>query len=397
VIQTLQELQIGPELKFHLNQLIELRHWLHAHPEVSRQEAETAKYMRRFLTDYAAPDAFVPLSGAGFAAIYDGAKPGKTVMLRTELDALPIHEVNQDLSYRSVYDGVGHKCGHDGHMTIMAGVAQTLEKRPDSGRVVLLFQPDEETGTGARTCCVHPNFESIRPDFAFALHNLPGFAKGAVVCKTGTFASAVKYVALKYAGKEAHSAQPETGASPSFAMAELTLKAREIEARYDNADTYALIVPIYTEMGVQSSGVCPGSGEVHYTLRAAGGDVVERMWQELSAAAEALAETYGLTIEFETREEFAANSNSQLAFDMIKRAATGANAEFVLIDRPFRWGEDFGEITQRYEGGMFGLGAGENQPDLHNPDYDFPDDLIEPGVAMFSNLIRLALTEVAGR
>lgn len=391
MIQTLQELQIGPELKIHLNQLIELRHWLHAHPEVSRQEVETAKYMRQFLTDYAAPDAFVPLAGAGFAAVYDGVKPGKTVMLRTELDALPIHEVNQDLPYRSVYDGVGHKCGHDGHMTIMAGVAQTLAKRPDEGRVVLLFQPDEETGTGARTCCLHPDFEAIRPDFAFALHNLPGFPKGAVVCKTGTFASAVKYAAVKFSGKEAHSAQPETGASPSFAMAELTLAAREIQARYDKPDAYALIVPIYTGMGVQSSGVCPGSGEVHYTVRAAEGSVVEAMWTELTTAAERLANTYGLTVTFETREEFAANANSQLAFDMIRSAAANAETEFVPIDRPFRWGEDFGEITQRYEGGMFGLGAGENQPDLHNPDYDFPDDLIVPGITMFSNLIRLAL------
>nr|WP_280115216.1 amidohydrolase [Roseibium denhamense] len=375
--------------------MIELRHWLHAHPEVSRQEVETGRYMRRFLSDHAAPDEIVSLAGAGFAAVYEGRAAGKTVMLRAELDALPIHEINEDLPYRSLQDGVGHKCGHDGHMAILAGVAQGLADRPAEGRVVLLFQPDEETGTGAWSCCTHPDFEKIRPDVAFALHNLPGFPKGAVVCKTGTFASAVKYAAFRFTGKEAHSAQPETGASPSFAMAELTLAAREIQARYDGPDAYALIVPVYTGMGVQSSGVCPAKGEVHFTLRAAEGRTVERMWTDLLGEAEKRANAYGLALETETKEEFAANANSQVSFDMIRMAAAEAGADFIEIDRPFRWGEDFGEITQRYEGGMFGLGAGEHQPDLHNPDYDFPDTLLEPGIKMFSNLIQLALRQEA--
>ncbi|MEP4768712.1 MAG: amidohydrolase [Roseibium sp.] len=379
-------------LKIDLDRLIRLRQWLHANPEVSRQEIKTAKHMRQFLAEHAAPDEFVSLDGAGFAAVYNGLEPGKTVMIRAELDALPIHEVNEDISYRSLRDGVGHKCGHDGHMTILAGLAQTFADRPENGRVVLLFQPDEETGTGAKNCCLHANFKQIEPDFAFALHNLPGFPKGVVICKVGTFASAVKYIAVKLTGKEAHSAQPETGASPSFAMAELTLKARGIQANYDRPEAYALIVPVYNKMGVQASGVCPGYGEVHFTLRAEHGDVVENMWNELSEAARTIADEYGLAIEFETKEEFAANSNSQLAFDMIKAAAADTNLSFQPIALPFRWGEDFGEITSRYEGAMFGLGAGENQPDLHNPDYDFPDDLLVSGIAMFETLVKLALS-----
>ncbi|ASP32045.1 amidohydrolase [Labrenzia sp. VG12] len=375
-----------------LNQLVQLRHWLHAHPEVSREEFETAKHMRAFLAEHAAPDEFIELDGAGFAAVYNGSASGKTVMIRAELDALPIHEINSDIDYRSQYDGVGHKCGHDGHMAILAGLAQTLVERPAKGRVVLLFQPDEETGTGARNCCLHPNFKQIQPDYVFALHNLPGFSKGSVICKTGTFASAVKYVAVTFSGKEAHSAQPETGASPSFAMAELTLKARQIQANYDTPAAYALIVPVYTEMGVQASGVCPGYGEVHFTLRAAQGAVVESMWDDLSAFARNLADDYGLAFDFETREEFAANTNSQLSFDMIKAASVQAEAEFLLIDKPFRWGEDFGELTNRFKGGMFGLGAGETLPDLHNPDYDFPDDLLMPGITMFSNLVQFGLS-----
>jgi len=326
--------------------------------------------------------------------VYNGASPGKTVLIRAELDALPIQDVNEDIPYRSVHDGVGHKCGHDGHMTILAGVAQTLASRPAKGRVILLFQPDEETGTGARACHAHENFQHIRPDFAFALHNLPGFSKGKILCKTGTFASAVKYFAIRMTGAEAHSAQPETGVSPSFALAELTLSAQEVQAKYDRPDAYALIVPIFNQMGVQSSGVCPGKGEAHFTLRSGSGTTVKAMEAEFLEIARLIAGKHGLQLDVEVKEEFAETATSDMAFDLIKQAAANAQLSFGLLDRPMRWGEDFGEITGHYEGGMFGLGAGEEQPDLHTPSYDFPDDLLEIGIRMFSALISSTFSAV---
>lgn len=375
-----------------LEKLVGLRRWLHAHPEISRHENETANYLRRFLADHARPDQILDLDGAGFAAIYDGAEPGKTVLIRCELDALPIHEVNNDIPYRSIFDGVGHKCGHDGHMTILVGLAHTLANRPANGRVVLLFQPDEETGTGARQCCTHENFARINPDHVFALHNLPGFPKGEVICRVGTFASQVKYAAIRLTGKEAHSAQPETGASPSFALAELMLNARDIQATYDQPEKYALVVPVFCQMGVQASGVSPAKGEAHFTLRASDDATVEAMWKELVACAQAVARQYGLAVEFEVKEEFTATANGQISFDMIRQAAAQLGLNFNQMDRPFRWGEDFGEFTKRYEGAMFGLGAGQNRPDLHNPDYDFPDEILESGITMFSELIKIALS-----
>lgn len=375
-----------------LEKLVGLRHWLHAHPEVSRHEVETAKYLRRFLEDNARPDQMLDLDGAGFAAIYDGGKPGKTVLIRCELDALPIHEVNDDMSYRSIFDGIGHKCGHDGHMAILVGLAHKLAKRPASGRVVLLFQPDEETGTGARQCCRHENFALIKPDHVFALHNLPGFPQGEVICRVGTFASEVKYAAVRLTGREAHSAQPETGASPCFALAELMLKAREIQGKYDQPDNYALVVPVFSQMGIQASGVSPARGEAHFTLRASDGTTVEAMWNELTACAEAVAKQYGLVVDFETKEEFTATANGQMSFELIRQAAAQLGLNFNQIDRPFRWGEDFGELTKRYEGAMFGLGAGPNRPALHNPDYDFPDEILESGINMFAELIKISLS-----
>ena len=376
-----------------LEKLIQLRHWLHANPELSRQENETAKYMRAFLEENAKPDRIVSLYGAGFAAVYDGIGRDKTIMLRCELDALPIHDTNTDLPYRSKFDGVGHKCGHDGHMTILAGVAQCLAHQPAKGRVVLLFQPDEETGTGARGCCAHPNFPQIEPDLVFALHNLPGFSQGEVICRKGTFASKVRYAAIKFMGREAHSAQPETGANPSFAMAELALKSRDIQAKYDQPNNYALVVPVYTHLGVQASGVSPAKGEAHFTLRASHDSTVQAMWDDLWDNAQSLAERDGLHVGFEIQEEFAATINSQTATQMIKQAAEETGLLYRDKEHAFRWGEDFGEFTKRYEGGMFGLGAGLNRPDLHNADYDFPDKILESGISMFTKLIEISFSD----
>ncbi|MDF1608339.1 amidohydrolase [Hoeflea sp. YIM 152468] len=375
-----------------MDKIIALRHWLHAHPEVSRQEVETAKYLRLFLQEHATPDEFLPLHGAGFAAIYAGREAGKTVLIRAELDALPIHEINLDLPYRSIHDGVGHKCGHDGHMAIVAGLAQALAaQRPEKGRVALLFQPDEETGSGARNCCHHPNYAKIAPDYAFALHNLPGFAAGQIICRTGTFASAVKYAAVRLAGKEAHSAQPETGASPSFAMARITLMAQELQQEFETPSEYALIVPVYSQMGVQASGVCPGAGEVHVTLRSGRGEALDAMWQAFSDRATHIAHKSGLEIRFETREEYTETRNNAEAVEMIVDAADALGLSLVIPEHPFRWGEDYGEIAGRCKGAMFGLGAGLDRPALHNPDYDFPDAIIEPGIAMFRRLVERAL------
>lgn len=377
-----------------LEQLVRLRRWLHAHPEVSRQEVETAAHMQAHLRENSPPDEIVPLAGSGFAAVYNGEIAGNTVLIRTELDALPIHEINDDIAYRSVYDGVGHKCGHDGHMTIVAGLAQIYARqRPARGRIVLLFQPDEETGTGARTCCEHPNFEKISPDYAFALHNFPGFPKHEILCRSGVFTSAVRYMAIKLSGREAHSAMPETGISPALAIGEITQASARIQEKYDAPDERALVVPVRFDMGVASSGVAPGYGEAHFTLRTQSNEVVDRIWAELASASQRIAKEHGLRIDFEEIEKFAATVNDEDAAAMIEKAARHNGLGYTKLEAPFRAGEDFGEITQRHKGAMFGLGSGEDSPELHNPDYDFPEEIILSGIAMFKSLVDQAMEE----
>ena len=381
------------DIRVDLEKLKELRHWLHAHPEVSRQETKTSEFLQNYLSENAPADEIIPLAGAGFAAVYNGKMPGKTVLIRTELDALPIHEINEDLPYKSIYDGVGHKCGHDGHMTMVTGIAKILsEEKPSQGRVVLLYQPDEETGTGARECCDHPNIKKIEPDYAFALHNFPNFPQHEILCRVGTFTSAVKFFAIKLTGKESHSAMPETGQNPAMAIAEITQAAQEIQNKFDTPEEYALIVPIYFDMGISSSGVSPGYGEAHYTIRTGRNESVNEIWQDFWSTAQEIAKKHGLAVDFEMLEDFSANENSEESMQMIRKAAEENGLSYTQLEKPFRGGEDFGEITRRYKGGMFGLGSGENMPELHNPDYNFPDEIIPSGIKMFKNLIDQVLS-----
>ncbi|WP_299668072.1 amidohydrolase [uncultured Ruegeria sp.] len=371
-----------------LARLCEIRHWLHAHPELSRHEYETARYVKSVLQAEAAPDRFVDLEGAGFAAIYESGAPGKTVLLRCELDALPIHESNSDLSHISTNPSVGHKCGHDGHMAIMIGVGFALAKqRSQTGRVVLLFQPDEETGTGAIGCLSHSNFAQITPDYAFALHNLPGFPWGQILCKPGSFASAVHFEVIRFTGRAAHSSQPHTGASPAKAIAELIFAADQLALDVAPDEGYALVVPIHTQMGVASSGVAPSYGELSLTLRSDDDRIIAQMLKTIHTRAADLAAQYGLEYEFETLEKFAATKNQAVAVEIIQQTANDLMTSFVPTTEAFRWGEDFGAVTGMCEGAMFGLGAGDTTPPLHDQHYDFPNVLIEDGVRMLLGIV----------
>ncbi|MEY8840841.1 amidohydrolase, partial [Cribrihabitans sp. XS_ASV171] len=205
--------------------IAELTAWrrdLHRHPELSGQEAETAKRVLAALEGTAPDRMLASLGGHGVAAIYEGDSNGPSLMFRCELDGLPIEELNPDLPHRSEVDGNGHLCGHDGHMAILAATARWLGRnRPARGRVILLFQPAEEDGAGAARVIADPKFAEIIPDYAFALHNFPGVPLGHAVLAEGVMNCASRGMKLSLTGRTAHASQPETGLSPAPALAEL--------------------------------------------------------------------------------------------------------------------------------------------------------------------------------
>ncbi|GAB3250784.1 amidohydrolase [Larkinella harenae] len=362
------------------------RHELHRFPEVSGQEFQTQQRIKTFVSAFA-PDSSTEVAQTGLLLHYGTADSGPITLIRADIDALPIQEVN-GFSHRSQTQGVSHKCGHDGHATILARLASLLAENPvRKGRVYLLFQPAEETGQGAQDVLNDSVFDSVRPDRVFALHNLPGFPTGTVVCKPGPFTSAVQSLIVTFQGKVSHSAEPEKGINPMYLMAEFIQKSRPLINPDSRSDDFALITPVYTTLGEKSYGISAGYGEVHLTLRTRTSQKMERLTSQLVNLLTILSVGTGIEIETAITEVFFANQNDSEAFALIKNAALTLGFDFVEKQEPFKWGEDFGLFTQHYKGAMFGIGNGENSPALHNDDYDFNDELIEPAAQLFWQLL----------
>ena len=174
------------------NDLTALRREIHANPELSRHEKVTRRRVKDFLTKQGITH-FEDMGETGMRVVFDSGTPGPTIMIRGDMDALPIQEINDDLEYKSTVDGVSHKCGHDGHTTIITGLCISLHQQPlQKGKVVVLYQPAEEIGYGANSILKDEKFNEHVPDWAFALHNLPGYPMHEVVYRQGIFTPAVK-------------------------------------------------------------------------------------------------------------------------------------------------------------------------------------------------------------
>jgi amidohydrolase len=375
------------DISLNLDELINLRHELHMHPEVSNEEKQTAKRITDFLKTTEPDDLINDIGQYGIAAIYKGKKEGRTVMIRCELDALPIEEVN-DMEYRSVNEGIGHKCGHDGHMTILCGLATLLAKnRPSSGRVILLFQPAEETGEGARRIIKDEKFKALEPDFIYALHNLPGFEKNEIIIKDNIFASASRGLIVKLKGAPSHASHPEDGRNPALAASKITQHLFEIPQMHTLFHKASLITPIYIRVGSPSFGTSPGEGELMATLRTHEDEDMQSIADKAQEIILKIADVHDLEAEISWTEEFEAVKNNKNCMGFIKKVAEDRDIKTRVVDHPFPWSEDFGLFTSHYNGALFGLGSGMDQPQLHNNDFDFPDDIIETGVVMFKEII----------
>lgn len=377
----------------HLVQLIQLRHDLHKIPEVSGAEQKTAAMIADFLRRHEPDDLIENLGGHGVAAVYEGADPGPTVLIRCELDGLPITEINA-FSYRSTHQGRGHLCGHDGHMTMVAGLAvQLASQRPATGRVVLLFQPAEETGKGAAAVIADPRYGAIAADYAFALHNLPGLAVGQVALCTGPANCASRGMRITLTGKTSHAAAPQDGISPAQAIARLLTGLPELGPGGDMDQDYALVTVTHAQMGAPAFGIAPGAGEVWATLRT----VTDAKMAALREAAERLAQhaaqSAGLQIGITFDDVFDACTNHVAAAGVLSSAIKAAGYAVELRPYPQSWSEDFGQFSGHAKTAMFWLGSGEDQPQLHNPDYDFPDAVLPVGTAIFA----AAIAEVLDR
>lgn len=379
-------------MKLPLEKLTLLRQDLHQHPELSGEEKFTAERIKSFILPWQPSAVLEKIGGHGIAFIYDYGQEGPTVLFRCELDALPIQEDSHMLAYASRNAGVSHKCGHDGHMAVVAGLAPLLhETNYTKGRVILLFQPAEETGEGATAMLKDPVFSILNPDYVFALHNLPGFEKGCVIYREGIFTAAVQSMIIYLDGVATHAAEPEKGNNPSGAVSAILHISDILSNNTPDRDDFTLVTPVYVILGQKAYGMSAGTAEVHFTLRAWTSQNLKRLSDHLINQLDQICNKNQLHYRYELVQQFASSENDPECTALIKKAAQQLQLPLVYLSTPFKWGEDFGLFTQNYNGAIFGLGAGLKALPLHHKDYDFPDDLIDNGVSVFAKLTDLLL------
>ena len=372
----------------------QLRHTLHAHPELSGQEAETKTLLMDFIHEYT--NLAVKDMGSWFYAVYEpeNRRELPPIAFRADMDALPMPE-SRDLPYGSVKTNVAHKCGHDGHSAALAALALMLEidakiERP----VYLIFQSAEETGKGGKACAEFLKSAGVGEVYAF--HNLSGYPENAVMVRNTITQCASVGLAFHFQGRASHAGTPELGISPAPALARLELYAEqrihEMTERQKNCpginkDHILLLTTVGMNVGGMDFGISPGDGTIAFTLRAEDEEELKEMKNDLAAESEKLAGAYGLTVSCRENDAFPATVNNMTCAARVRRAAENLGLRTVPMEYPWRPSEDFGWYLKVCPGAMFYVGNGENWPAPHQPDYDFNDKILRTAPSVF---IRLA-------
>ena len=371
-----------------LIELTAFRRKLHRYPELSGEEVETARKITAALQAMSPTRILTGLGGHGVAAVFDSGKDGPTVLFRAELDALPIEEQN-NIEWSSQTSGKSHVCGHDGHMTMLLALGRMISRQPvANGRVILMFQPAEEDGSGAKAVVADPAYQEIQADWAFAIHIEPGLPFGYVSTCAGLINCASLGLKIKLNGKTAHAADPEDGISPAKAIAELIPALEALGRGGSLDDDFRLVTITHVNIGEHSFGIAPGDGVILVTLRTAGDEGMGHLEAMARTLAVTTAEKYGLSVDLEVHDNFAASINDPEAYGVAITAMDALKVDFGDAGVPMRASEDFGVFGWDAKAAMLCLGPGEDYASLHNPDYDFPDDLIPIGSAIFERIAR---------
>lgn len=369
--------------------LNKIRHYLHQNPELSGKEKNTHDFIVQQLESLHPIKIYKNLGGYGVAASFGRKKGKKTVMFRCDTDALPIEE-KSGIPYKSRHKNIAHLCGHDGHTTMMLGFAEYLSvnNHKIESTVVLLFQPAEETAAGAKAVMADEQFNEIEPDYIFGMHNLPGFPLNEIILRKGIFSSASKGMIFKFTGATSHAAHPENGRNPSQAIAQLIQSLYALPAQYTGFNAAALITIIHVKIGEVAFGTSAGEGVLMATFRSHGNKDMATMTGQATKIAENLATSYGLALSIEEVEIFPATENDNTALEIVKKSAKNLKRPVKIQEQPFPWSEDFGFFTQKYKGCFWGIGSGLNHSQLHNHDYDFPDEILESGIDILIEILK---------
>lgn len=374
-----------------IDQFFQIRQKLHQNPELSGKEVETSRYVVKQLQQIGITEIYTNFAQQSVLAVIRGNNLGKTILFRSELDALPIAEANL-FEHRSIQDGISHKCGHDGHIATLISLAHHFaENQPEKGTILFLFQSAEEVGTGAKAVLDCKILEKFNVDFTFAYHNLPGYPLGQILCKSGTFTPSVESFNATLIGKNCHASEPHKGKNPANAIAEFVQFMEEFQQPNKQKEDYCIVTPIHISLGERNYGIAAGRAEIGYTVRTWTAQNLSELKNNVAQKLDKICSKEGLEFKLDWFESFHSNHNDAKAVQIIESACQKLGYSYQKLEQPLDFGEDFGLFTENYAGAMFALGSGEDCPALHTVDYDFPNQLLPIASNVFKEIAKQCL------
>jgi amidohydrolase len=366
---------------------------IHQNPELLYDVERTAKYIADRLTGFGCDEVATSVGRTGVVGVIRGAKGGstRTIGLRADMDALPIEEAT-NLPYRSKIPGKMHACGHDGHTAMLLGAARRLaQSRNFAGNAVVIFQPAEEGGGGAKAMIDDGLMDRFGVEEVYGMHNWPALPVGSFMLRKGPLMAAADVITITIEGRGGHAAMPHQGVDPVVAGAQIVLALQTIASR--NADPLdACVVSVTQFHAGTADNIIPQSAWLNgtaRTLKPETRDMVERRIREIAAG---LASAAGAEARVEYRRNYPATVNhpaqTDFAAAVARKVAGDSRVDTNAI--PVMGAEDFSFMLEARPGAFIFLGNGDSAK-LHHPAYDFNNAALPYGMSYWVELVETAL------
>ncbi len=379
-----------------------LRRDIHAHPELSFEEIRTADLVAQQLASWGI-EVHRGLGKTGLVGVIQGRPGSRSIGLRADMDALPITEHNR-FAHASKHAGKMHACGHDGHTAMLLAAAQYLAAHRDfAGTVYLVFQPAEEAGGGAATMMADGLFTRFPMDAIFGMHNWPGMAAGQFAIKPGPCFASSNEFQITIRGKGCHAAMPHLGIDPVPVACQMVQAFQTIVSRNVRPIDTGVISTTMIQAG-EATNVIPDYVTVQGTVRTFTTEVLDLIEERMRAVAQHTCAAYGASCEFVFQRNYPPTVNHHDESEFVRKVMTEVvGADNVLVFEPTMGAEDFSYYLQEKPGAYFLIGNGDGTHRegghglgpcmLHNPSYDFNDQLIPLGATLWVKLVQRWLAQ----
>lgn len=373
------------------SEMIAWRHHIHAHPETAFEEKKTTEFIIEKLKSFGITELYTDFAPTGVVGIIDGKKEGRVIALRADIDALDIIEENK-IDYCSTIPGKMHACGHDGHTATLLGVAKYLSEHRDfSGTVVVIFQPAEENEGGARVMVENGLFDRFPIEAVYGIHNQPNMKLNHFYINHGPMMASYDVFEIKVTGVGAHAAAPHLGKDTILTATQIVNSLQSIVSR--NVDPISSLVVSVTQIHSGDTwNVLPQQAVIRGTVRAFSADVQNMAEQRIKQIATGIASTFEAKAEVDYQRRYPATINYAKQADIAIEAAKKVVGENGLIIDPLpsMGSEDFAFMLQKIPGVYVWLGAGKGA-NLHNPAYNFNDEVLTTGAQYFIEIVNQEL------